>query len=503
MSKTYLFTGSLVALGLTAVATLTLLSFPRDTPAQAQQVTPFVFYPPLPPPKKPPNMVKLSTVEQLGKDIIYDTSLSDPPGYACATCHVQETGFTNPLSVVNLGAGTSPGVVPGRATNRRPQSYAYAAFSPVGPYYDATFAQAYVGGDFWDGRVPDLSGQARQPFVDPNEMANIPTNGIYPPPSGGYSLRVVEQVRKAPYARLMKRIFGKDVFTKYTVPQLYEIITQAEAAYESSGEVCPFSSKFDASMFGVPPQTKYILTASELRGMDLYFGNYVRPDGTPVNAHCAECHSSSMFPPVSAMTNGKDTFTMYCFANIGVPKNYGNPYLQMTDCASNPHGCNPMGTAYVDYGLGANPNPAPDGTKFYNSTPGDIPQYRGLFQAPTTRNVDKRPNPGFVKAYMHNGVFKSLSEVVHFYNKRNWAMNPHGATVVFNLVAGPPAGYTPLFAPPEVMDNVNNVQGSRSNTPGIAQVGNLGLTDSEEQDLVNFLTTLSDGYTAPNPVGSD
>ncbi len=210
-----------------------------------------------------------------------------------------------------------------------------------------------------------------------------------------------------------------------------------------------------------------------------------------------------MFPPVSAMTNGKDTFTMYCFANIGVPKNYGNPFYQETDCTSNPHGCNPMGTAFVDYGLGANPNPAPDGTKFYNSTPGDIPQYRGLFQAPTTRNVDKRPNPGFVKAYMHNGVFKSLSEVVHFYNKRNWAMNPKGATVVFNLVAGPPAGYTPLFAPPEVIDNVNNVQGSRSNTPGIAQIGNLGLTDSEEQDLVNFLSTLSDGYTAPNPVGSD
>jgi hypothetical protein len=31
-------------------------------------------------------------------------------------------------------------------------------------------------------------------------------------------------------------------------------------------------------------------------------------------------------------------------------------------------------------------------------------------------------------------------------------------------------------------------------------VGNLGLTDSQEADLVNFLKILSDGYTRPNPL---
>jgi cytochrome c peroxidase len=30
-----------------------------------------------------------------------------------------------------------------------------------------------------------------------------------------------------------------------------------------------------------------------------------------------------------------------------------------------------------------------------------------------------RPTPEFVKAYMHNGYFKSLKEVVHFYNTRD------------------------------------------------------------------------------------
>ena len=33
-------------------------------------------------------------------------------------------------------------------------------------------------------------------------------------------------------------------------------------------------------------------------------------------------------------------------------------------------------------------------------------------------------------------------------------------------------------------------------------MGNLGLTASQEADLVNFLKILSDGYTAPNPVAN-
>ena len=53
-------------------------------------------------------------------------------------------------------------------------------------------------------------------------------------------------------------------------------------------------------------------------------------------------------PGVQIETEGKDTFTMYCFANIGVPKNPANPYYQMTDPVSNPTGYNPLGTNYID-----------------------------------------------------------------------------------------------------------------------------------------------------------
>ena len=112
-------------------------------PAPVQTVTPLVFFPPLPPVPKPPDIITLSATEQLGKHIIFDNTLSNPQGYACFQCHAPTTGGTSGLeSVVNLVAGPPPGVVPGRSGHRRPMAYPYAAFSPVGPFYDAEFAMA-------------------------------------------------------------------------------------------------------------------------------------------------------------------------------------------------------------------------------------------------------------------------------------------------------------------------------------------------------------------------
>ena len=36
--------------------------------------------------------------------------------------------------------------------------------------------------------------------------------------------------------------------------------------------------------------------------------------------------------------------------------------------------------------------------------------------------------------------------------------------------------------------------------PACGQIGNLGLTDQQENDVVAFLATLSDGFTKPNPL---
>ena len=453
---------------------------------------------PLPAPVQTTNVVPLSDGEQLGKDMFFDHTLSNPEGYACATCHLPQSGFTGPSSALNLLAGPTPGVIPGRFDTRKPPSAAYASFSPDGPQL---VAGTWLGGEFWDGHARDMADQAGMPFVDPDEMANISV-GPTPTHAGGYSPLVASKLEYRPYAPLFQRVFGADVFKTSTDRRIYGLIKTALAAYEASAEVNQFSSKFDASTNGMPPMHFYRLTPSEENGRKLYFGR----------AQCFQCHSSA--------TQGKETFTMYCYANIGVPANPANPFYEATNCDTNPNGCNPLGTNYIDYGLGANPNPAPDGTRFMKTTPGDIPQFSGLFKAPTVRDVDLRPYPGFVKSYMHNGVFKSLEEVVHFYNKRNIATNSGGHEIVFVLNVGPPAGYKAIFAPPEVANNIQNQYGltpdqaagmslltSSSNSADVdqtltlfnGQVGNLQLTEQEETDLVNFLKILTDGYTRPNP----
>jgi cytochrome c peroxidase len=96
-------------------------------------------------------------------------------------------------------------------------------------------------------------------------------------------------------------------------------------------------------------------------------------------------------------------------------------------------------------------------------------------QVPTLRNVDKRPNPDFVKAYTHNGYFTSLKTIVHFYNTRDLLprCQPHD-----------PGEGTTCWPPPESADNMNK-----------NHVGNLGLSDAEEDALVSFMQTLSDGFT--------
>ncbi len=104
----------------------------------------------------------------------------------------------------------------------------------------------------------------------------------------------------------------------------------------------------------------------------------------------------------------------------------------------------------------------------------------GKQKVPTLRNVDLRPAEGFVKAYMHNGYFKTLAGVVHFYNTRD----------VKPACSGPLGEQAALAAncwpAPEVTANVNK-----------DELGNLGLSGADERAIVAFMKTLSDGYAAP------
>jgi cytochrome c peroxidase len=428
----------------------------------------------LPPP--PPAVV------QLGKALFFDTTLSNPVGQSCASCHNPEAGFTFPVSAINQRTGTVPGAVPTRFGSRKPPTVSYARFIPRGvPTFD-TITGKYRGGMFWDGRAADLAVQASSPLLGPNEMNNIVHN--LPSPE-----LVVSKIQNGRNANLFRQAYGPNVFQQ-PATTVFRLATQAIAAWETSPEVSPFSSKYDAYV-----RRAALLTPSELNGLRLVTGSLTGRPGGPrfKNAECTACHS---IPPVAGTV--PDLWTNFTYQNVGFPRNPGNPFYTETDSVSNPLGYNPLGFRFVDFGLGDFLYPL-HGLPSGDLAQGDPMRLDGLMKVPTLRNVDKRPYLDFVKAYGHNGFFKSLKQLVHFYNTRNLTTAP-GEVIDFtkpnpyaNLVG------RPLWPAPEVPSphTLVNPTGSRIG-PGL-HLGNLGLTPQEEDDIVAFLKTLSDANGPPPP----
>jgi cytochrome c peroxidase len=371
-----------------------------------------------------PALAQLTPIEQVGKNLLFDSRLSTPPGQSCAACHSPDTGFTGPVEAINAGPAVYPGAIHTRFGNRKPPTVAYGGDSPV-LYYDAADG-LWIGGMFWDGRATGwtlgdpLAEQAMGPFLNPLEQNN-PQMRL-----------VVSRVAKSSYAALFEQVWGPGSLDfKKDVYGSYERIARSIAAYERSSEVNPYTSKYDYYLKG-----QATLTEQEARGLALFEGK----------AMCSACHISQPGPA------GKPPlFTDFTYDNIGMPKNPMNPFYAA------PPSVNPDGANWVDPGLG--------GFLMRAGYPENVYLAEwGKHKVPTLRNVDQRPYPDFVKAFGHNGYFKSLEDIVRFYNTRDV----------------PGAGWPP----PEVTMNVNT-----------DELGNLGLTAAEEADLVAFMKTLTDGYT--------
>lgn len=365
----------------------------------------------------------LTPKEQLGKELLFDPGLSTPHSVSCAACHAPEVGFTGPISELNAAGAVYPGAVHTRFGNRKPPTAAYAGDSPVLYYDDDDDEGTWVGGVFWDGRATGwtlgdpLAEQAMGPFLNSLEQ-NDPNARL-----------VVIKVRQSSYADLFRQVWGEDSLNWVDdVAGTYERIARSIAAYERSSEVNPFTSKYDYSLAGNAQ-----LTEQEALGLELFEGK----------AMCANCHISE-----PGENNEPPLFTDFTYDNLGVPKNPQNPFYGI------PRKWNPAGADWVDSGLGGFLKEAGYPEEVYQAE-------WGKQKVPTLRNVDKRPYPEFVKAYTHNGVFKSLEEVVHFYNTRD----------------------VEIWPDPEVPENVNT-----------DELGNLGLSPEEEAAIVAFLKTLSDGY---------
>lgn len=364
---------------------------------------------------------QLTPMEELGKQLFFDTTLSTPFGQSCAACHDPEVGFTGGVSEFNEASGVYPGATGHRFGNRKPPAAAYAGFAE--PLHISPDEGIWEGGVFWDGRATGwtlgdpLAEQAMGPFLNPLEQNNPGMR------------QVVRKVFQSEYADLFEQVWGdgsldpvKDVYGSY------ERIARAIAAYERSSEVNPFSSKYDYYLAG-----QATLTDQEMLGLQLFEGQ----------AMCAACHLSQPDDDQHPAL-----FTDYTYDNLGTPRNPDNQFYNM------PPKWNPAGDDWVDYGLGAFLARA-------GYPPEDYEPELGKHKVPTLRNVALEPYDGFVNSYMHNGVFTTLEEVVHFYNTRDVEDWPE----------------------PEVPMNVNT-----------DELGDLGLTPDEEAAIVAFLRTLSDGY---------
>jgi cytochrome c peroxidase len=428
----------------------------------------------------PDNQVQ--QIELLGKLMLYDKQLSVNRNEACAFCHMPATGFTGPVSELNRTTGSYPGSVRTRFSERKPQTHSYAPLAPV-LHYNAG-QDDLVGGNFWDMRATGrrlgnpAAEQAQGPPTNPVEMG-LPDIAC-----------AVYRASQRPYRALFERVWGPQAFAinwpdqteaicnqpgpsptddpapvhldpldRGRAAATFDQMAQSIAGYEASHEVTAFSSKYDAVQAG-----KVKFTAEEQAGYDLFRGK----------ANCNACHRDG--------GPGEDPlFTDFTASNIGTPANPGLPYY--AEGVPDPRGyvANRSGAAFVDLGVGgflANGHPLSQPSVVDARWQGLAPRTRGRFKVPTLRNVDKRPYPGFVKAYGHNGYFKSLKQIVHFYNTRD---------VLPRCAPGDPREGTGCWPAPETTENMNT-----------SRVGHLGLSDAEEDAIVSFMQTMSDGFT-PSP----
>lgn len=381
----------------------------------------------------------LTPIEELGKSLFFDSNLSAPEGQACSACHSPAVGWTGPDSDVNKSRAIYEGAVHGRFGNRRPPSAAYAGDSPA-LYQDEE--ETFVGGMFWDGRAygevlgDPLAEQAMGPFLNPLEQNNPDKKSV------------IIKVKDSYYADLFEKVWGPGSLDwEKDIDGTYERIARSIAAFERSAEVNPFNSKFDdfwrkAESNGLKVElideanwedyNNLGFSDEELRGLMLF----------NTKGKCADCHV------LTSEDNKPPLFTDFTYDNLGVPKNPENPFYGM------PEKWNPDGKDWVDKGLGG----YLEGTDKYAQY---AAENYGKHKVPTLRNVDLRSSEEFVKAFMHNGFFKTLKDVVHFYNARDKADAD--------------------WPPPEISVNVNE-----------DEMGDLGLTEEEEEAIVVFMKTLSD-----------
>ena len=341
----------------------------------------------------------------VGEELFNDKSLSFNKTMSCATCHDSTKAFSDPR-VTNANLGASLGDDNVSIGDRNTPSAMYASFSPNFHFDDAE--ALFIGGQFLDGRSLDLKEQAKGPFLNPLEMGM--------PDAASVVSRVKEN---SDYVEKLETLYGSDIFDNDD--NAYDAIADSIAEFEKSSEFAPFDSKFDRFLAGT-----YTLSDSEARGMEIFSNE----DEVAGAGRCTLCH------PITTDDGSSPLMTDFSYDNLGVPINTAL------------REANGVGTT-LDSGL-------------FSNELVDDEELQGAFKVASLRNV------AVTEPYMHNGVFKDLKTVVHFYNTRDvdGAINPETGSVW--------------------------QEGEFHSGRNTDELGDLGLSEQDEDDLVAFLKTFTD-----------
>jgi cytochrome c peroxidase len=463
----------------------------------------------------------------LGGLLNFDENMSPFHNEACASCHMPYAAFSGPIPSVNLTMVAYPGSYRFRAAKRTAQRYTYSHTFPVLNFN--TTQELFFGGNFWDGRAtgmklqaPDAE-QAQGPPVDPMEMG-LPDTAC-----------IAWRLSTAVYRPLFELVWGVDfdiswpanteqicstpegAFGSNATPVTLSAVDRTKATnifdhwgqslsfLERSPDISPFNSKFDFFLAG-----EATLTANEMAGYQLFNGK----------GNCNSCHvdgRSTLLTPGQTDTGNQagvqPLFTCHGFANEGLPLNPRLPLFYASTPDQFQFTPNPDGLGYRDLGLGnflrSGPQSFPDPNQpaWLSLAPSVDGQMQVMTardvaltppQCPTTEAGQVGPNgpiPYFQKEFFHNGYIKSLKQLVHFYNTRDSISTTNGnTTFAFPVTSGhcPPGTVERVtcWPEPEVRQNIDMTTGA------------LGLTDTEENQIVAFLQTLTDGFDRNHPTVS-
>jgi len=219
----------------------------------------------------------------VGKELFLDSSLSNPPGMSCTSCHQPQAAFADPRAV-------SPGAVLGRIGRRNAPSLMYAALIPNMDQEDMLREDGnqewvWQGGMFQDGSARTLHEQVKQPFFNAAEM-NL---------GGEWELAI--RLRKSAYAAQLKAGLSDEAWADDT--QVAHQAYRALVEFLKEPMFRPFDARIDDYLAG----DEKALTDQEKRGLEVFKNK----------GKCADCHF------LHATSWPEPLLSDFGYDNLGVP----------------------------------------------------------------------------------------------------------------------------------------------------------------------------------------